>query len=164
MTLTFSDTSEIELLYKGTEQTCTRCATSTPARRDARADADLRAACMKGNLAEVKRILDTSRIDVNSRDVFGRTPVMWAALRGHRDGVELLVRRGADVSLVTNDGDNILHWACVGGDRKTVEFVLFLDGVDIDATNNNGDTAADVARGKGHHQLFIIVVHSGVNV
>ncbi|XP_046558662.1 protein VAPYRIN-like [Haliotis rubra] len=88
-------------------------ATPTPARRDARADADLYAACREGNLAEVKRILDTGRADVNCRDVDGRTPVMWAALWGHRDVVELLVSRGADVSLVDDDGNNTLHYACM---------------------------------------------------
>ncbi|XP_067659832.1 uncharacterized protein [Haliotis asinina] len=136
-------------------------ATPTPSRRDARADADLHDACREGKLEEVKRILDTGRADVNSRDGAGRTPVMWAALRGHRDVVELLVSRGADVSLVDDEADNILHWACRGGDRTTVEFVLSLDAVDVNARNNDGHTAADVARFCGHRQLSDLLVSRG---
>ncbi|XP_067670053.1 ankyrin repeat domain-containing protein 29-like [Haliotis asinina] len=136
-------------------------ATPTPARRDARADAVLHDACREGNLEEVKRILDTGRADVNSRRGVGMTPVMAAALRRHRDVVELLVSRGADVSLVTDDGNNILHLACVRGDRETVEFVLSLDGVDVNARNNAGQTAADVARGRGHRQLSDLLLSRG---
>ncbi|XP_046552973.1 kinase D-interacting substrate of 220 kDa-like [Haliotis rubra] len=117
-------------------------ATPTPARRDARAHHDLHVACMEGSLAEVKRILDTGRADINCRGVFGMTPVLWAAWWGHRDVVELLVSRGADVSLVDDVGNNTLHWACMGGDRKTVKFVLVLKMVDINVRNNTGQTGA----------------------
>ncbi|XP_067669959.1 ankyrin repeat domain-containing protein 29-like [Haliotis asinina] len=134
---------------------------TTPARRDARADDDLRDACRAGNLVEVKQILDTGRADVNSRDVVGRTPVMEAAVRGHRDMVKLLVGRGADVSLVTDGGNNILHYACMTGDRETVEFVLSLDAVDVNARNNFGETAADLARLWGHRQLSDLLVSRG---
>ncbi|XP_067670045.1 integrin-linked protein kinase-like [Haliotis asinina] len=141
---------------------CARAVTPpTPSRRDARADADLHAPCSEGNLVEVKRILDTGRADVNSRDGVGMTPMMWAAYKRHRDVVKLLVSRGADVSLVTDGGDNILHWACRGGDRKTVEFVLSLDGVDVNAKNNSGLTAVDVERLWEHHELSEFLVSPG---
>ncbi|XP_046558382.1 ankyrin repeat domain-containing protein 29-like [Haliotis rubra] len=153
--------SEGIALIPGSSQKSDVHATPTPARGDTRAYADLHDACWNGNLAEVKRILDTGRADVNCRDVLGLTPVMSAAWGGHRDVVELLVIRGADVSLMDNVGDNILHWACGRGDRKTVEFVLSLDGVDINARNNYGKTAADVARDRGHHQLSDLLVSHG---
>ncbi|XP_067659828.1 uncharacterized protein [Haliotis asinina] len=136
-------------------------ATPTSSRRYTRADADLHVACWEGNLVEVKRILDTGRGDVNSRDGVGRTPVMAAALGGHRDVVKLLVSRYADVSLVNVYGNNILHFACYGGDRETAEFVLSLDGVDVNTRNNNGLTAADLARGLGHRELSDFLVSRG---
>ncbi|XP_067669995.1 cyclin-dependent kinase 4 inhibitor C-like [Haliotis asinina] len=128
---------------------------------DAQTDADLHYACWAGKLEEVKRILDTGRADVNSRRGVGRTPVMTAARWGRRDVVELLVSQGADASLVDDVGNNILHWACEGGDRETVEFVLSLDAVDVNARNNNGRTAADLARGLGHRQLSDLLVSRG---
>ncbi|XP_046560093.1 palmitoyltransferase AKR1-like isoform X3 [Haliotis rubra] len=139
-------------------------ATPTPARRDARADDDLHVACREGNLAEVKRILDTGRADVNCRSVDGMTPVMWAALGGHRDVVELLVSRGADVSLVDDNGDNILHCACMVGDRKTVEFVLSLDVVDINSRGWRSNTPVMEAAEGGHRDVVELLVSRGADV
>ncbi|XP_046559442.1 ankyrin repeat domain-containing protein 50-like [Haliotis rubra] len=139
-------------------------ATPAAASRDTGADADLRAACKKGSLAEVKRILDTCRADVNCRVRHGMTPVMWAAGRGHRDVVELLVNQGTDVSLVDNDGNNILHHACREGHRETVEFVLSLDGVDINSKEWRSRTPVMEAAERGHRHVVELLVSKGADV
>ncbi|XP_071116479.1 cyclin-dependent kinase 4 inhibitor C-like [Haliotis cracherodii] len=86
---------------------------------------------------------------------------MEAAYKGHRDVVELLVSEEADVPLVDEDGDSILHWACMGGDVETVEFVLSLNVVDIDARNKSGERAADLARDWGHQRVVELLVSRG---
>ncbi|XP_046552956.1 ankyrin repeat domain-containing protein 50-like isoform X2 [Haliotis rubra] len=156
--------SEGIALIPGSSQESDVHATPTPARGDTRADADLRDACMEGNLAKMKRILYTGRADVNCRIVGGMTPVMWAAVRRHRDGVELLVSRGADVSLVDDDGNNILHCACVGGDRKTVELVLSLDVVDINCRGLGSRTPVMVAAVRRHRDMVELLVSRGADV
>ncbi|XP_046566467.1 ankyrin repeat domain-containing protein 29-like isoform X2 [Haliotis rubra] len=156
--------SQMEARRPGPTQKSDVPATPTPARRDARADADLCAACRAGKLAEVKRILDTGRADVNCRSVVGMTPVMRAAGWGHRDVVELLVSRGADVSLVDDDGDNVLHYACEGGYRKTVEFVLSLDGVDINSRGQRSMTPVMLAALRGHRDVVEFLVSRGADV
>ncbi|XP_046347096.2 palmitoyltransferase AKR1-like isoform X2 [Haliotis rufescens] len=123
---------------------------------------DLYDASKAGNLEEVKRILSQG-VDVDCRRggwlfLRSRTPVMRAAYRGQRDVVELLVSEGADVSLVDGDGDNILHFACMGGNMETVKFVLSLHVVDIDARNNWGQTAAYMARDGGHTRVLDLLV------
>ncbi|XP_048238775.1 uncharacterized protein LOC124124966 isoform X6 [Haliotis rufescens] len=118
---------------------------------------DLYYASRTGNLEKVKRILSQGA-DVNCR-WRSWTPVMWAAMIGHRDVVELLVSEGADVSLVDVNGYNILHWACIGGDL--VKYVLSLHVVDIDARNNYGQTAADVARDYGHTRVVDLLESRG---
>ncbi|XP_046560339.1 serine/threonine-protein phosphatase 6 regulatory ankyrin repeat subunit B-like [Haliotis rubra] len=118
-------------------------------------------ACIGRDRGTVEFVLSLDGVDINSRGRWSTTPVMLAAWREHRDVVELLVSQGADVSLVDDDGNNILHYACLGGDKKTVESVLSLDGVDINARNNYGETAADWARDRGHLQLVEFLVSRG---
>ncbi|XP_067654008.1 inversin-like [Haliotis asinina] len=116
-----------------------------------------------GDLETVELILSLNKVDINSRGLWARTPVMLAAWKGHRDVVELLVGRGADVSLVAKDGDNVLHYACLGGDLETVKLILLLNKVDINARNNYGQTAADKARGGGHQQVLDLLVSRGTH-
>ncbi|XP_071116477.1 E3 ubiquitin-protein ligase mib1-like isoform X2 [Haliotis cracherodii] len=130
--------------------------TATPSQ----ADRDLHYASKDGDLEKVKRLLSTPGVNVNSR-VCSRTPVMAAARWGHRDVVELLVSEGADVSLVDEGGNNILHLACWGGDVETVKYVLSLHVVDIDARNNLGQTAADMARDWGRQPVVELLVSRG---
>ncbi|XP_071111393.1 uncharacterized protein [Haliotis cracherodii] len=121
---------------------------------------DLYVASGDGNLEEVKRILSRG-VDVNCRWRGSMTPVILAAYYGHRDVLELLVGEGADVSLVDEDGDNTLHWACRGGDMETVKFVLSLHVVDIDARDNDGLTAASWARLMRHTRVADLLVSRG---
>ncbi|XP_067653717.1 ankyrin repeat, PH and SEC7 domain containing protein secG-like [Haliotis asinina] len=115
-------------------------------------------ACMGGDLETVQLILSQNVTDINIRGNGSRTPLMEAAWRGHRDVVEFLVGRGANMSLVDKMGDNVLHFASTGGDLKTVELILSLNKVDINATNSNGQTAIDLARDKGHQRVVDFLV------
>ncbi|XP_067653771.1 inversin-like [Haliotis asinina] len=103
-------------------------------------------ACRGGDLETVKLILSMNVVDINSRGGYSWTPVMEAAWRGYRDVVEFLVGRGADVSLVDKWGDNVLHLACISGDLETVKLMVSMNVVDINVRNNDGNTAADIAR------------------
>ncbi|XP_071084675.1 uncharacterized protein [Haliotis cracherodii] len=116
-------------------------------------DIILHFACMRGDVETVKYVLSLHVVDINSRGAGSWTPVMWAVVRGHRDVVELLVSEGADVSLVDEVGYSILHCACAAADVETVKCVLSLNVVDIDARNNAGRTAADMARLLGHQEV-----------
>ncbi|XP_071098364.1 putative ankyrin repeat protein RF_0381 [Haliotis cracherodii] len=120
----------------------------------------LHLACVGGDLETVEFVLSLNLLDINSREERSKTPVMWAALGGHRDVVELLVSEGANVSLVDEDGDNILHLASSEGHMETVKFVLSLNVVDIDARDNSGQTAADLARRGGRHLVADLFVSS----
>ncbi|XP_046329915.2 serine/threonine-protein phosphatase 6 regulatory ankyrin repeat subunit A-like isoform X2 [Haliotis rufescens] len=118
-------------------------------------------ACTGGYVEAVKLVLSLNVVDINSRGWRSRTPVMGAAHSGHRDVVELLVSKDADVSLVDEDGNNILHYACVGGYVETVKYLLSLNVVDIDARDNAGLTAADWARYWGRQRLVDLLVSRG---
>lgn len=61
----------------------------------------------KGNLAEVKGLLD-SGVDLESKDRYNRTPLMVACISHNIGIIELLVGRKANVHVVDEDGMGIL--------------------------------------------------------
>ncbi|XP_071101065.1 histone-lysine N-methyltransferase EHMT2-like, partial [Haliotis cracherodii] len=109
----------------------------------------LNIACCYRNLEELKLLLSLG-VNVNCRwEQPSRTPVMTAAWgEGGRTSevVELLVSKGADVSLMDNHANNFFFYACLGGSMKLVKFLLSLNVVDIDTRNKEGETAGDRAR------------------
>ena len=57
------------------------------------------AGAQRGDLAGVKTVLDSRPKIINQRDQSGATALHYAALDGHRDVVEELVRRGAEINV-----------------------------------------------------------------
>lgn len=109
-------------------------------------------ACYGGDMTTVEFLLSLDEAAIITRGWKSRTLVMEAAYRRHRNVVEFLLSNGADVSLVDDDKNNILHWACDGGDVETVTIVL--KKYDCKDTKNLwGQTPADVARLKGHQEV-----------
>jgi hypothetical protein len=71
---------------------------------------DLLAATRKGDLAQVKALLDKGA-DVNSKSPYGQTPLFFACDRGYAEIAKLLVDRGADVNVKdTFYGFTALAW------------------------------------------------------
>ncbi|XP_067653568.1 ankyrin repeat and SOCS box protein 2-like [Haliotis asinina] len=142
----------------GTTQDSDTHATPSPA-----AGRDLYYASSRGDLETVKRILAEGHVDINYRGDYSKTPVMMAAQIGHRDVVEFLMGRGADMSLVDRGGNNVLYFACAGGDLETVKLILSMNVVDINVRNNYGYTAADWARGRRHQRVLDLLVSRGAH-
>ncbi|XP_048250449.1 serine/threonine-protein phosphatase 6 regulatory ankyrin repeat subunit A-like [Haliotis rufescens] len=124
----------------------------------------LHVACLGGHVDMVKYVLSRKVAEINGRGQYGRTPVMSAAEKGHRQVFDLLVTQGADVSLVDDDGDNILHVACLGGHVDMVKYVLSRKVADINSRGQYGRTPLMVAAEKGHRQVFDLLVTQGADV
>ncbi|XP_046557147.1 ankyrin repeat domain-containing protein 50-like [Haliotis rubra] len=125
------------------------------------ADTDLHDACKDGNLQRVRYILDQSLEDINKQGKGGMTPVMWAARRGHRELVDLLVKKGANLALVDDVGNNILHWACYGGHIAMVKHVVSKNMVDTDSKGRDGRTPLMCAARHGNKDMFLLLVSKG---
>jgi ankyrin repeat protein len=100
------------------------------------------AAARRGFIIIMGRLIDMGfSVDVRSND--GRTPLMWAALNGRKEALELLLGRGATINAQDNDGWTALHAACARGRTECVK-VLLLRGIDPSIKNNEGKTAFEV--------------------
>jgi hypothetical protein len=85
---------------------------------------DLMAATRKGDLAQVKALLDKGA-SVNSKSSYGQTPLFFACDRGYTEIAKLLLDRGADV----NVEDNFYHasalsWAAQKDRFEIVKLLL----------------------------------------
>lgn len=90
---------------------------------------------------EMLKILLDGGADIDSRDAFGRTPLLQAALFGHAHAVDWLLKRGADFERKDfRQGSTPLMIACYAG-RLDVVRLLVEKGADIEARNNSGRTA-----------------------
>ena len=79
--------------------------------------------------------------DVNIRDNYGDTPLMWCScVTGSADIAELLLKHGADVNIQNEVGVTALMHCCVEGFIDIVKLVLQYDA-DVNIRDNNGMTA-----------------------
>lgn len=77
--------------------------------------------------------------DVNFRDEYGTTFLMWASSRGNTSDVRLLLDNGADVNAKDNDGQTALMWASDNGHVEVVRLLLE-NGANVNAKKDDGQT------------------------
>jgi hypothetical protein len=104
-------------------------------------------AAAEGNIKRVKQHL-VEGVDVNAIFKDSWTPLHMAAEGGHREMVDLLIAKGADINATAGAGDGVgwtpLHMAAEGGHKKVVE-LLILKGADINVKNGDDRTPLDDA-------------------
>ncbi|XP_071099255.1 inversin-like [Haliotis cracherodii] len=123
----------------------------------------LHLACQKTNVELVKYVLSQDMVNINDRGQYERTPVMKAAEKGYKEVVELLVHKGADVTLVDKGGNNILHLACQKTNVELVKYVLSQDMVDVDARNNKGQNAVMIVKSLKWFDVLDLLVSRGAH-
>ncbi|OCK75239.1 ankyrin, partial [Lepidopterella palustris CBS 459.81] len=71
-----------------------------------------------------KLLVETGKVDLDSRDASGRTPLSWAAEKGHEAVVKLLLETG-EVYLDSEDGSGRtpLSWAAENGHNVVVKLL-----------------------------------------
>ena len=98
-----------------------RCDLST---QDSQGNNILHAACMSGKVDIVRYIISQINIEKDSRGAHKQTPLMTAVSFGHMTVVKYLVSIGCDLSVHDNEGNNILHVACRGGNVDMVKYIF----------------------------------------
>ncbi|XP_071085033.1 serine/threonine-protein phosphatase 6 regulatory ankyrin repeat subunit A-like [Haliotis cracherodii] len=130
----------------------------------------LHAACASDNVNFVNCILSRDLADIESRGENRLTPVMFAAVSGQRKVFDLLVRKGCDLSVTSDQGNNILHAGSLGGNVSIVEYILSCDYllgrnmVDIDSRNETGLTPVMAAAMNGKRKVFDLLVRKHCNM
>uniref|UniRef100_A0A8C0XJ52 Ankyrin repeat domain-containing protein 29 n=1 Tax=Castor canadensis TaxID=51338 RepID=A0A8C0XJ52_CASCN len=120
-------------------------------------------AARKGNLALLKLLLNSGRVDVDCRDSHGTTLLMVASYAGHIDCVRELVLQGADINLQRESGTTALFFAAQQGHNDVVRF-LFGFGASTECRTKDGGTALLAASQYGHMQVVETLLKHGANI
>ncbi len=92
---------------------------------------------------ELQRSLLLAELDLNLRDDFGQTPLMYAISHGRSDIVPLLLDNGADVNAQSTSGWTALMFAA--RDNPDTIPILLDKGANRDFVNQDGKRAFDIA-------------------
>ena len=113
-----------------------------------------------GSLA--KRLLDCQEVKVDTETCMGTTALILAASHGHKGLIQILLSRGADVTLGNWYG-TALHCAAESGKVKALLDVLPMD-FDVDVRDPHGRTALHCATYGGHIAAMQALIDRGADV
>ncbi|XP_046555211.1 serine/threonine-protein phosphatase 6 regulatory ankyrin repeat subunit A-like isoform X2 [Haliotis rubra] len=111
-------------------------------------------ACLGGNRSIVEQLLPN--VDINTLEDSGRTAIMKAAFSRNKNVFDFLVSKNADVKVIDDYRDSVLHSACKGGESTIVQCVLQM--LDVNTRGKKGMTPAMIASSLGNRHLFNVLV------
>jgi ankyrin repeat protein/energy-coupling factor transporter ATP-binding protein EcfA2 len=82
---------------------------------------------------------------------------------GHKNPVESLLKKGANVNDKNNEGNTPLMLAAANGHKDSVEFLL-KNGANVNDKNNEGNTPLILAAANGHKDSVEFLLKNGANV
>ncbi|KAF2257810.1 ankyrin [Lojkania enalia] len=109
-------------------------------------------AAENGHDAVVKLLLETGKVDADSKGRYNQTPISWAAGNGHNAMVKLLLETGkVDADSKDRYNQTSLTWAAGNGHDAVVKLLLETGKVDADSKDSEyGRTPLLWAAGNGH--------------
>ncbi len=98
---------------------------------------------------------------INALDMDGKTPFMLAAEVGNHSAMQALVLNGASVNLTDSDGQTALHLAVRRSEFGTVLWLLDNTNIDINAVDQNNQTALSLCMQTDKEDLIKLLVDRG---
>ena len=140
----------------------------TPGAKDKDGQTPLSWAARNGHEAIIKLLLETNRIDVNSRDKHNRTALSWATLKGHETIVKLLLETNKidlNSGNICPDGQTPLSWAVRNGRNAIVKLLLETNKTDVSSRDYENRTPLSWAAINGHEAIVKVLLETNqINV
>nr|XP_043632115.1 putative ankyrin repeat protein RF_0381 [Erigeron canadensis] len=105
--------------------------------KDANKRGVLHFAAREGKIDVCKYLLEELKLDVNTKDEDGETPLIHAARQGHTTTVKYFIEYGADPSFSSELGATALHHVAGIGHIELME-LLISSGVDVNSQSESG--------------------------
>ncbi|PBD16151.1 ankyrin repeat domain-containing protein [Wolbachia endosymbiont of Drosophila subpulchrella] len=114
---------------------------------------ELLKAAGSGDIQEVNSLINKGA-NVNATDQDGKTPLHWAAVKGHEEVVEALLKvNGINVNATDQGGKTPLHLAARDNNKEIVEALLKVNGINVNAQDKDDSTPLHWAAVKGHEEV-----------
>jgi ankyrin repeat protein len=123
------------------------------------ADQPLLKAIRQGDMAAVQQLLK-SGADLETRDEYGATALMYAAAFSSPDCVRLLLDAGADINATSNQGSTALMWSTA--DAVKVRLLLG-HHADVNARTKDGGTALLSAAFRENLEVLRMLIAAGAD-
>jgi ankyrin repeat protein len=94
----------------------------------------------KKNKEITQKILDLKVINLEQRDIEGRTLLQNIAMLGHNQMAKILISNGADVNNIDNKNRNLLYDALSYGDQGFVQYLLNLENLELNLLDEEGNS------------------------
>jgi hypothetical protein len=106
---------------------------------------------------QVRLLVEKHGANVDSKDIYGRTPLMLACLLENADyGMKMMKifqRAGAKINIKDNMRRTVLHYACMKGRLEMVQRLTHDDIIAINDKDNDGNTPLMLAALGGNPQI-----------
>nr|XP_006006326.1 PREDICTED: ankyrin repeat domain-containing protein 10-like [Latimeria chalumnae] len=124
---------------------------------------DIHYEASRGNIEKLQILLRTSDKElIDRKDYYGKTPLYWAAYKGQRSSMELLLRAGADVNSQCKHGGSPLHAAV--GLFPECALLLIQYGANVNLSDNWGVTPMYLAACSGQIECIQLLVRAGAKI
>jgi ankyrin repeat protein len=123
--------------------------------------ASIHSAAERGDLAELKRLLEQDGQRLNAQNIHGLTPLMWVASNGHGAVMARLLALGADVRLQDVERRTAAWYACSSNHDASILSLLLDAGAPINAVHTSGATPLSQAAFFGAIACVALLVRGG---
>ena len=118
-------------------------------------------ACYKGDVHNVRRLLEQDESRIKKKSIDERTPLMLCCEGGHVECMRCLleVMKGKRVYEEGPEGRTALHFAASNGYYDCIQAIMdYTKGIDeINITDTNGNTALSLAYENGHKECVTLI-------
>lgn len=126
--------------------------------------AEIHDAVARGDLEQVKKLLQDNIELLNQRDVETATPLAYAILNHHNDIARYLIEQNADINLKDKDNDSPLHYTGIFGNQEIAELLLAKGATSLNEGNNRQSTPLHFACEGGHAEVVEFLLDSGADM